>query len=45
MARISVGRTLGTACATWAIGLPLALAAIIWGLDALIWVLEHLPQN
>lgn len=45
MARISVSRTISTALGTWALGLPLALFAIMWGLDALIWVLELLPRN
>lgn len=34
-----------TACLTWALVLPLAIVTIIWGGRALIWILEHLPQN
>ena len=35
-------KILGAACATWAIVFPLAIAAVIYGADALIWVLELL---
>jgi hypothetical protein len=37
-------RVLSTACATWAVGLPLALLAVIYGLDAVAWLLSCLPQ-
>jgi hypothetical protein len=41
----SLGTVLGTACATWAVGLPIALLGVLYFLDGLIWLLESLPQN
>ena len=45
MRKPSVSSMLGTAAATWVIGLPIALAGVLYGLDALIWLLELLPKN
>lgn len=36
---------LSGACLTVVLGLPITLAAIIWGGQALLWILQHLPQN
>lgn len=40
-----MGKTLSLACATMAVGLPIALAVIIKGGAALIWLLQSLPQG
>lgn len=45
MARETGRQLVSNACLTWVIGFPLALAAIIGGGTALIWILERLPQN
>lgn len=38
-----LSQVIGTAWATWAVGFPLAIGFVIYGLDALIWLIEHLP--
>jgi len=40
-----VRHTIGLACATTVVGIPLALAALIWGGKLLVLILTHLPQN
>lgn len=43
--RSTLRHLLGVACATWAIGLPLAIIAVVWGLDVVTWVLRLFADN